>query len=235
MNTRQLNRDGPGGENQLLAWGRLGLFADPPADVASLPRLPSPDEPGLSAEERARAYLDANCASCHRPGGAAADFDARWQTPLGRQNLIGAPARINLGLDRARQVAPNDPWRSMVLVRVETPEATRMPPLGHERIDRRGAEIIREWIATLPGPPVVAPPSIEPKGGDFTAAVRVDVRHADAAAVVRYTLDGREPGPSSPVWPGPQRLTKSATLRARAWRDGHTPSVIVQDTFVISD
>ncbi len=237
VNTRQLNCDGPGGENQLLAWSRAGLL-DVPAcelDPSHLPRLPRLDDSSATPEERARAYLDANCAYCHRPGGAAADFDARWQTPLEKQALIEAPARINLGIDRARQVAPNDPWRSMVLVRLTTPEQTRMPPLAHERIDGRGADIIREWIASLPGPPVAPPPAIEPRGGDFKEPVAVRITPPDPAAEVRYTLDGSPPGPSSPLYAGPLRLTESATVRARAFKPGHTRSVVVQDTFVIGD
>jgi uncharacterized repeat protein (TIGR03806 family) len=238
VNTRQLNRGRPDAtENQLLAWSRLGLFdaAVRAEDVPRLPRLTPIDQPGTAAGERARSYLDANCAHCHRPGGAAADFDARSETPPERQALIDAPARINLGIDRARQVAPNDPWRSMVLRRMETLEETRMPPIGHESIDRQGAAILREWIASLPGPPVIGPPAIEPTGGDFREPVRVTISHPDPAVVVCYTLDGGPPGPSSPVYGGPLRVTTSATVRARAFKPGHTQSIVVQDTFVIGD
>jgi hypothetical protein len=238
VNTRQLNRSGPRGEdNQLLAWSRLGLLDAPVSaeDVPRLPKLPRTDEPALTPEARARAFLDANCGYCHRPGGAAADFDARWETPLRQQALIDSPARINLGIDRARQVAPNDPWRSMVLVRLSTLEPTKMPPLAHERVDRGGVGILRAWVASLPGPPVVAPPAIEPQGGDYKEPVRVMLSHPDPAAEVRYTLDGSPPGPSSPLYEGPLRLTASATVRGRAFRPGHTRSIVVQDTFIIGD
>jgi hypothetical protein len=124
----QLNRDGPTGGNQPLAWDRLGLFDAPPGDPTALPRLPQFDDPHAGPADRARAYLDANRGYCRRPGGAAADFDARYETPLDRQALVDAPARINLGLDHARQIAPNDPRRSMVLVRLTTLEQTKLPP-----------------------------------------------------------------------------------------------------------
>ncbi|MFL5330285.1 MAG: chitobiase/beta-hexosaminidase C-terminal domain-containing protein [Gemmataceae bacterium] len=237
VNTRQLNLDLPGETgNQLLDWSRRGLLTDGPGhgDLAALPRLPQLAETG-SAAEKAKAFLDTNCGYCHRPGGATADFDARWETPLEKQGLINAPARINLGIDGARQVAPNDPWRSMILQRVETTEATKMPPLVHEEVDRDGSRILREWIATLPGPTVVVPPAIEPKGGEFSEPVSVSLSHRDPSVEFRYTLDGSPPASSSPLWTGPLVLRQSTTLRARAYKVGCKYSVIVQETFVVGN
>jgi hypothetical protein len=110
-----------------------------------------------------------------------------------------------------------------------------MPPIGHEQIDRCGAEIVREWIASLPGPPVVGPPTIEPRGGDFKDPVWLRISHPDPTAELRYTLNGSPPGPSSPVYASPLQLTTSATVRARAFKPAHTRSIVVQDTFVIGD
>jgi hypothetical protein len=238
VNTRQLNGSGPEGrENQLVAWGRMGLLDRPvPEDEPGrLPRLSRADQPGLGPEDAARAYLDANCAFCHRTSGTAADFDARWETPLARQGLVDVPAKINLGIDRARLVAPNDPWRSLLVVRLETLEPTKMPPLAHERVDRRGVEILRAWVASLPGRPVLAPPVIEPAGGDFRGSVRITISHDDPSAEVRYTLDGSPPGPSSPRYEGPVRLGETATVRARAFKRGLTRSITVQETIVIEN
>jgi uncharacterized repeat protein (TIGR03806 family) len=234
INARQLNRAGPGGGNQLVAWSQLGLI-DRPVAATDCGAIAALDEEQGSPESRARSYLDANCGYCHRPGGAAADFDACFHTPLEKQALIDAPARINFGIDRARQIAPNDPWRSMVLARVKMREATQMPPLAHELMDRHGAEILRQWIATLSGPPVVAPPSIEPKGGDFREPVRVQLKHADPQAVIRFTVDGSPPGATSPVYEGPVLLANSTTIRARAFRESHTRSIVINETYVIDN
>jgi len=59
------------------------------------------------------------------------------------------------------------------------------------------------------------------------------LRHPDPAAVVRYTLDGSAPTPSSPVYAGPLDLKESATVPARGFRPGHTPSIPVQETFIV--
>jgi uncharacterized repeat protein (TIGR03806 family) len=241
VKTRQLNREFTYStgvtDNQLRTWNHLGLF-EPRLDEAESMRLPRLAEIGdtrRSVEEQARSFLDANCAHCHRPGGAAADFDARYDTPLSLQGLIGVPSRINLGIDGARFLAPRDPWRSTILTRVETREPTKMPPLAHEVIDRTAVALLRAWIESLPGPPVVAPPMIGPKGGDFQRPVRVVIEHGDPEAIVRYTLDGTAPGKSSPTYSGPFEVRRATTVRARAYRSGFVRSITVQETFIIED
>ena len=143
-----------------------------------------------------------------------AEFDARYSTPRAEQRLIGEPVRIGLGIDGARTIAPNDPWRSAVLTRLLTTEPTKMPPLAHSVVDRRGAELIRAWIASLPGPRVLAPPTIRPGSGDFHEPVRVAIEHPDPDATIRYTLDGSAPGKTSPIYQGAFEVRASTTIRA---------------------
>jgi uncharacterized repeat protein (TIGR03806 family) len=224
-------------DNQLRTWDHLGLFEPrlAEADLRRVARFAPIDDTSRSLEDRARSFLDVNCSQCHRPGGAAADFDARFDTPLSEQRLLGEPARINLGIDRARFIAPTDPWRSMILVRLETLEPTKMPPLAHEVVDEKAAALLRAWIKSLPGPPVMAPPTIHPKSGDYRDAVRVAIQHDDPTAVIRYTIDGTAPGNSAPQYDGPFEAGRSMTVRARAYKPGHTRSVAVQETMVIGE
>src|SRR5262249_31522272 len=133
VKTRQINRDTALGngkpENQLLRLNRIGLFESGfrSEDLAHYARLASPDDPTRSWEERARSYLDANCAHCHRPGGTVAFFDARFDTPLPRQGLIEGQVLIDEGIDKAHVIAPNDIWRSIAFMRINTLEAMKMP------------------------------------------------------------------------------------------------------------
>ena len=239
VNARQLNGDlaYPTGrvDNQLRAWNHVGLIgpALDEADLATIPKLARGDDVGRSLGDRARSFLDANCSQCHRPGGVVADFDARYDTPPAKQGLVGAPVRIDLAVDGARAIAPNDPWRSAILGRVETSEPTRMPPLAHREVDRRGAELLRAWIASLPGPPVLAPPTVVPKGGDPAGPIRVTLEHPDPEAVVRYTLDGSAPGKVSTIYIGPIEIRRSTTVRARAYRPGWTRSIAAQETLIV--
>ena len=74
---------------------------------------------------------------------------------------------------------------------------------------------------------------MEPKGDDFKEPVRVTLRHPDPTAQIRYPLDGSPPTASSTLYGGAITLTSSATVRARAFKPGHTFSIVVTDTFII--
>ena len=238
VKTRQLNRPlAVGGESQLTAWRRMGLFGEdaPPIAPEKLATLCRRDDRSRSIEDRARSYLDANCSNCHRPGGVAGNFDARYDTPLAKQNLIDSLPLIDLGIDRARIISPHDVWRSLALVRVETSDRTRMPPLAHEQIDKEGAQILRQWIASLPGPQVLEPPAIAPKGGEFKETMRVVLSQPEKGAEIHYTLDGSLPGKSSPVYREPIEIKEPTTLRARVFKDGMMRSIVVQETYIVND
>lgn len=141
-------------DNELRAWNHVGLFEPElqETDLQSYPRLARADDPARSIEDRARSYLDANCAYCHRPGGTVAYFDARYDTPLERQQLINGPVLINEGIDKPHVISPNDVWRSVALLRISSIEGLKMPPLAHETIDQHGVDLLREWIGSLPVP-----------------------------------------------------------------------------------
>lgn len=238
VKTRQLNceytylRSGIH-DNQLRTWNKLGLFepALNETDISQYPMLARSGGNG-SLVDRARSYLDANCSQCHRPGGAPGTFDARFDAELQHQNLIDGRVLIDQGIDRARVIASNDTWRSILFRRVNTLEGVKMPPLAHEVIDEAGVALLREWIKSMPGPETLEPPSIEPMEGEFKKLPRVVLRHPDPDAVIRYTLDGSAPGKDSDVYRTPIELDGPATIRARGFRTGFTRSIAVQRTFV---
>jgi uncharacterized repeat protein (TIGR03806 family) len=154
VNTRQLNRTcGGAAENQLLAWGRLGLFEAPPAaaDPVKLPRLFAVTDEQAPLAERVRSYLDANCSQCHRPGGVRAPFDARFEVPLAKQNLLGtALLAADLGVLGARVVVPGDRARSMLYQRMRRrQDVFDMPPLATHLVDEQAVELVGRWIDGL--------------------------------------------------------------------------------------
>jgi mono/diheme cytochrome c family protein len=198
-----------------------------------LPALAAGDDASRSVQDRARSYLDANCAHCHRPQGTVANFDARYNTPWEAQGLIDGPVLIDEGIDRPRVIAPHDIWRSIAFMRVNTNEEIRMPPLARETIDQAGVALLREWIDGMPGRDVLPPPLILPAGGSFASAVEVTLTEREIGAEVRYTLDGSVPGLTDPLYTGPIKLTSPAVLRARAYKTGFTRSITTQQIFIV--
>src|SRR5262249_14400553 len=142
-----------------------------------------------SLVDRARSYLDVNCANCHNPGGTVAFFDARYTTPLAKQNLINGRVLIDERMDGARVIAPTDIWRSILYMRMNTTEAFKMPPLARNTIDKHGVALLRQWIESLPGPKVLPPPEISPHGGNFELPMEVTLK-SQPGATIRYTVDG---------------------------------------------
>jgi uncharacterized repeat protein (TIGR03806 family) len=240
IKTRQMNHDFayPSGitDNELREWNHLGIFAAPlrSEDIKDFPRLAASDDKSRSLEDRARSYLDANCSQCHRPGGTVAGFDARYSTPLDRQELLNGAVLIDQGIDRPRIISPHDIWRSIAYMRIDTVGDIRMPPIDRETIDERGVALLRDWIDSMPGRAVLAPPVIEPAGGTFNKSVEIRMTESEAGADIRYTLDGSVPGPSDTRYDKPIALSGPAVVRARAFKDGFTRSITSQEVFVVA-
>jgi len=239
VKTRQLNRDlaYPSGvtDNELRTWSHLGLFDTnlDKVDLKTLPKLARMDDPTRSLEDRARSYLDANCSQCHRPRGTVAYFDARFDTPLAKQELINGPVLIDQRIDNPRVIAPNDIWRSILYMRAHSLEALKMPPLARNTVDEAGMKLLREWIESLPGPPVLPPPTISPAGGNYDQPIQVALS-SEPGAAIRYTLDGTVPTTSDSLYEKPLNLTGPTILRAIAFKDRFTKSITSQEIFIVN-
>ena len=160
VNTRQLNGDftypaTANTDNQIRTLNRLGMFS-PAIDetkIAAFAKLAPLTDSKASLADRARSYLDVNCAHCHRPGGVG-NYDARYDTPPAGQNIINAPAAVTLGLNDARIVKPGDIQHSVLYQRITSVVPTvKMPPLSHNQVDVRAAQAVGEWINNLPVKP----------------------------------------------------------------------------------
>ena len=162
-----------------------------------------------------------------------ADFDARYDTPLERQGLINAPVLIDEGIDRPRVISPHDIWRSIAFMRVNTSGDIKMPPLARETVDRQGVQLLNEWITSMPGRSVLAPPVISPPGGIYRTPVEIILTQSEPGADIRYTLDGSAPDKSDLRYEQPIKLTQTAVIRARAFKEGFTRSITEQQIFIV--
>jgi uncharacterized repeat protein (TIGR03806 family) len=154
-NTRQLNGNFKYAngvtDNQLRALNHAGLF-DANLDEKEIPqfdKLVSITNSAAPLELRVRSYLDANCAVCHRPGGAGAFFDARFDTPLPKQNLINGPVQNPLGILGAKVIVPGDTNKSILFRRASLVGQNQMPPLAKNVVDTNAVAIIGRWILSL--------------------------------------------------------------------------------------
>jgi uncharacterized repeat protein (TIGR03806 family) len=234
VNARQLNGSMtyPNGvtDNQLRAINRAGLFypAIDESEIPGIEQLSPVTNPAASYVQRARSYLDANCAQCHQPNGTGPTFDARYDTPLTNQNIIGTPAvKGNLGYDNVDIVTPDDVWRSSLYDRMNIVNPSiQMPPLARNLIDTNAVQLIAEWINSLAGAPALPPPALAPPGGTFQGFVNVTIQPPAGNVTMYYTLDGSLPTTNSQPYTGPILLTNSATVSANAWEPGYIDSVV---------
>jgi len=150
-------------DNQLRAWSHAGYFTTAVDETAigSMLKLVALDDPVATVEQRARSYLDANCAHCHRPGGVRAFWDARYETPLDEARIINGIVGNTLGEAGARVIVPGDLENSILHKRLRTAtESYKMPPLAKNVVDATAVQVIEQWIATvapLPPKPLDAP------------------------------------------------------------------------------
>jgi len=135
--------------NQLTTLEHIGLFSAP---LGALPGA-YPD-PGGNApvEERARAYLHANCSICHRPDGPGiVDMDLRFSTPLADTHTCDVdPTEGDLGVAGAARLVPGAPARSLLSIRPHSVALGRMPPLATHVVDDAGLAVIDDWITLMP-------------------------------------------------------------------------------------
>lgn len=99
--------------------------------------------------DRARAYLHANCSSCHRPqGGARGNLDLRYGTPFAAMNACNVdPAAGDVGVARAKLLVPGSPAKSVISIRPHALGAIRMPPLASSVVDDAALAVVDAWIA----------------------------------------------------------------------------------------
>lgn len=139
-----------GTENQLIAWEAAGILTGKP-DQSQIPALPEVDDVSAPIGDRARAYLDINCAHCHRlegPGSTSGLFLTYGEdTPVtwGYEKRPVAAGRGSGGL--TYDIAPGDAEASILHYRMaSTDPGIMMPEVGRTMVHEEGLALIRDWI-----------------------------------------------------------------------------------------
>ena len=79
----------------------------------------------------------------------------------------------------------------------------------------------------------VATPTIAPAAGALTNVSLVSLACATTGATIRYTVDGSDPVLSSPVYQYPFLVTRTTTVKARAFLSAATPSAVATAAYTL--
>ncbi len=150
VRTRQINRDFAfplRTDNQLRTWNHLGLFTTPLLSAASYPAFVDPHDSAAALDDRARAWLDVNCAQCHRPGGPTpVDLDLTIDVAEGAMNLFGVGATVPVPGGAGVRAVAGSAATSDLWLRIMRRDGYGMPPLGSSEIDQAGVELLRAFL-----------------------------------------------------------------------------------------
>ena len=112
------------------------------------------DDVSEITENRARAYLDINCAHCHREGGSAGNsgfylsLEEKNNTNLGFMKKPVAAGRGSGGLKYV--IKPGNSEESILLYRMaSTDPGVMMPELSRNMKHKEAIPLIREWIDSI--------------------------------------------------------------------------------------
>jgi len=139
--------------NQLVRWAETGILDRLP-DVATVDAVPDWRDESADLDDRARAWLDVNCAHCHRREGPASNSGLyfTWDEPYGPGLGINKrPVAAGRGSGgRHFDIRPGDPDGSIMIYRMESTEpGVMMPELGRAREDAAAVHLLRDWIVSL--------------------------------------------------------------------------------------
>jgi len=154
--TQQLNRpvevDGAV-RNQLDYLAEQGLFDGELPAAESLSAFPDPFGDG-PLDDRARAYLHANCSHCHRPGGGGGTSGlvlVAWEKFPAKNGVCKSPAAAGSGTGGHQwDIVPGNPEESIMVYRMSSSDPDiKMPELPNRIPDKKGVALISEWISGM--------------------------------------------------------------------------------------
>ncbi len=142
--------------NQLEQWKEWDILSGLP-DMSVVSKAPVWNDPSTgSLNDRARAYIDINCAHCHSEEGPAnnSGLYMNYHRELSTNMGICKPPVAAGGGSGGRKFAivPGSPDESILIYRLESLEPdVSMPELSRSVVDDEGLELLREWINELDG------------------------------------------------------------------------------------
>lgn len=147
--------------NQLTYWANNNLLTNLPA-LETVQKTPEFDsDVGLDSsdlallQDTAKAYLDTNCAHCHRVEGKAKStslFFPYWLNYEGNEVAHGQckTSLTSTKADTVIDLVPGDAEASLIHYRMGITSGEKMPELGRNLVHVEGLKLIKDWINALP-------------------------------------------------------------------------------------
>ena len=138
---------------QLVKWEEAGILKDLPA-IDKIPKLAAYDNAQESIAQRARAWLEINCAHCHRNDGSAKTSGLHLLASIKESTELGigkAPIAAGKGSGgRLYSIVPGKPDESILQYRIESVHpGIMMPEVGRKLVHQEGVELVRQWIREM--------------------------------------------------------------------------------------
>jgi uncharacterized repeat protein (TIGR03806 family) len=143
-------------QNQLTYWSTKGLLSGAP-DPSVAPKLAVWNDPSTGTlDQRARAYLEGNCAHCHNPTGLARPSGLFLSTTVTDPSSYGVckkPVAAGAGgCGLTYDIVPGDSGNSIMPCRLESNDPNIvMPQIERSVVDVQGVQLITDWISSLTG------------------------------------------------------------------------------------
>ena len=153
---RNLNKEifyAEGSMNQLDKFQEVGWLKATIA-IDKAPVMPDYHDESFAINERARAYLDINCAHCHSKHGPASNtalFLEYEEEDAHRLGFNKGPVSAAQGSGNLMyNITPGNADSSILVYRMNSVETgVAMPEIGRNMIHEEGVALVREWINGL--------------------------------------------------------------------------------------
>jgi len=142
-----------GAKNQLIAWEEAGYIADL-KPLHTYPAMINYKDTSSSLALRAKAYLDINCAHCHRAEGPASTsglFLNYEESDPSKLGVFKTPVAAGFGAGSFKYaIWPGKADESIITFRMETNQVgAAMPEIGRVTVHKEGVELIKAWIDSM--------------------------------------------------------------------------------------
>jgi uncharacterized repeat protein (TIGR03806 family) len=140
-------------KNQLAKWQEVGFLNNYDGNYI-YQSVPDYTHENVSLNDRARAYLDANCAYCHNPNSPASTSGLTLSYEEMDTNKLGfykTPVAAGIGAGSMMiDIHPGKADSSILIYRMNSSaQGVAMPELGRVMIHKEGVQLISDWINAM--------------------------------------------------------------------------------------